>query len=117
MSTPPRPRLKSLPTATDQPSSAEPAPTPSGSGAPKVVAEGVPSAVLPDPQQGDGRYPIAWLRITAPKGATPTAHSWCMCDRDLFAAGHARVLALIEDHTAHRDLCTLRASQEERNAA
>ncbi|MFE4373274.1 hypothetical protein ACFRMN_34565 [Streptomyces sp. NPDC056835] len=117
MSTPPRPRLKSLPTATDQPGPAEPAPAPSGSGALRVVAEGVPSAVRPDPQQGDGRHPIAWLRITAPKGATPTAASWCACGRDLFAAGHRKVLALITDHTDHRDRCTLRSSQEERNAA
>ncbi|MEV4974865.1 hypothetical protein [Streptomyces scopuliridis] len=117
MSTPPRARLKSLPTTTGQPSPAEPAPAPTGSSAPKNVAEGVPSAVLPDPQKGDGRYPIAWLRITAPRDATPTAASWCVCGRDLFAAGHRKVLALIEDHTAHRDLCTLRTTQEERNAA
>uniref|UniRef100_UPI000829BE96 hypothetical protein n=1 Tax=Streptomyces lushanensis TaxID=1434255 RepID=UPI000829BE96 len=92
--------------------------TPSGSSAPKVVGrEAVPTAVRPDQQQGDGRYPVAWLRITAPHRTTPTAHSWCICGRDLFAAGHARVLALIEDHTAHRLLCPLRSPQEERNAA
>ncbi|MGW2507869.1 hypothetical protein ACWC0A_00325 [Streptomyces scopuliridis] len=117
MSTPQRPRLKSLPTTTGQPSPAEPASAPSGSGAAKVVAEGVRTAVGSDPQTGDGRRPVAWLRISAPKGATPTAASWCVCGRDLFAAGHRKVLALIEDHTAHRDLCTLRTTQEERNAA
>ena len=38
----PRPALKSLTPATDQPSPAEPAATTSGRGAPKVAAEGVP---------------------------------------------------------------------------
>ncbi|MFB6984107.1 hypothetical protein [Streptomyces scopuliridis] len=117
MSTRPHPRLEGPTAPPTSTSPAEPAPGPSGSGAPKVVAEGVPSAVRLNPQKGDGRYPVAWLRITAPKGATPTAASWCRCGRDLFAAGHRKVLALIEDHAAHRDRCTLRSSQEERNAA
>ncbi|MFJ9027295.1 hypothetical protein ACIRQP_01970 [Streptomyces sp. NPDC102274] len=117
MSTRRHPRLEGPTAATDHPRSAEPALAPSGSSAPKVAAEGVPTAVRLDPQQGDGRHPVAWLRITAPKGATPTAASWCACGRDLFAAGHRKVLALIADHTAHRDTCPLRSPQEERNAA
>ncbi|WP_334665922.1 hypothetical protein [Streptomyces cyaneofuscatus] len=84
----------------------------SGSGAPKVVAEGVPTAVRPDQQTGDGRYPIAWLTITAPRGATPTATSFCACGRNLFAAGHHKALALIADHTDHKTRCPLRATQE-----
>ncbi|MES9554960.1 MULTISPECIES: hypothetical protein [unclassified Streptomyces] len=108
--------LKSLTVTPTGPSIAEPGPAASGGGAPKVVAEGVPSSVRPDPRTGDGRYPIAWLTVTAPRGATPTATSVCDCGRNLFAAGHRRILALIEDHARHRDLCPLR-STEERNAS
>ncbi|MEW1724132.1 hypothetical protein [Streptomyces sp. NPDC093109] len=57
------------------------------------------------------------MRITAPRGAAPTAASWCVCGRDLFAAGHRQVLALIADHTAHRDICPRHTGREERNAA
>ncbi|WP_327736093.1 hypothetical protein OG749_22130 [Streptomyces nojiriensis] len=92
---------------------AEPAPTLAGSGAPKVVAEGVPSSVRPDPHADDGRRPIAWLHINAPgRGVTPSVRSWCACGRDLFAAGQHRALALIEDHVQHRALCPLLVSQE-----
>ncbi|MEV5198066.1 hypothetical protein [Streptomyces sp. NPDC053720] len=91
---------------------AGPADTPDSSGAPKDVAEGVPSSVRSDPQAGDGRYPIAWLTITAPRGATPTATSVCDCGRNLFAAGHRKILALTEDHARHRDLCPLRTTEE-----
>ncbi|MET9695599.1 hypothetical protein ABZY31_01535 [Streptomyces sp. NPDC006529] len=95
------------------PRSAEPAPTPDGSGAPKVVAEGVLSSLRPDPHGDDGRRPIAWLHISAPgRGTTPTVRSWCSCGRDLFAAGQSRALALITDHVHHRALCTLRVPQE-----
>ncbi|MFD5114859.1 hypothetical protein ACFWNG_21490 [Streptomyces sp. NPDC058391] len=117
MSTPPRPRLKSLSATPDLPRPAEQAPTPSGSSAPKVVAEGVPSAVRPDPRTDSGLHVVARLRITAPRGATPTAASSCMCGRDLFASGHHQVLALIESHAAHRTTCQLHTPQEERNAA
>ncbi|WP_206279870.1 hypothetical protein [Streptomyces luteoverticillatus] len=56
------------------------------------------------------------LRIVAPgRGAVPTATSTCACGRNRSAAGHQHVLALITDHTAHRDLCPLLT--EERNAA
>ncbi|MGW6971697.1 hypothetical protein [Streptomyces sp. NPDC054952] len=92
---------------------AEPAPAPDGRSAAKVVAEGVPTAVRSDPSWDDGRRPIAWLHIVAPgRGATPTVRSWCQCDRDLFAAGHSRALALIKDHAEHRILCLLLVSQE-----
>ncbi|MFJ9109481.1 hypothetical protein [Streptomyces sp. NPDC102283] len=111
MSAPPRPRLEGHP-PTPRLRLAGPAPAASGSGAPKVVAEGVPSAVRPDQQRGDGRYPIAWLTITAPRGATPTATSICACGRNLFAAGHHKALALIADHTDHKTRCPLRATQE-----
>ncbi|MFY0510227.1 hypothetical protein ACOMD4_07465 [Streptomyces anulatus] len=81
-------------------------------GAPKVVAEGVPTALRPDQQTGDGRFPVAWLTITAPRGTTPTATSICACGRNLFAAGHHKALALIADHTDHKTRCPLRITQE-----
>jgi len=83
----------------------------------RVVAEGVLSALRPDPQARDGRYIVGLLRITAPRGAVPTATSTCLCGRDRSAVGHGKVLALVEDHETHRDLCPLRTTQEERAAA
>ncbi|MET9916245.1 hypothetical protein ABZZ04_04060 [Streptomyces sp. NPDC006435] len=113
MNPPPRSSLKSLPTPPTNPGLAEPAPAASGSGAPKDVGrQAVPSSVRSDPQTGDGRYPVAWLTITAPRGATPTATSTCQCGRNLFAAGHHRALALINDHARHRTLCPLRTTEE-----
>ncbi|MFI8989406.1 hypothetical protein ACIG63_31145 [Streptomyces antimycoticus] len=116
--TPPRRRLKSPSTAPDRPQAAEPAPAPDGRSAPEVVGrKAVPSAVRSDRAQGDGRYPIAWLHITAPRGAVPTAHSWCACGHDRSAVGKARALALIADHEAHKNACPLRTPQEGRTAA
>jgi hypothetical protein len=86
-------------------------------GDPKGVAEGVPTAVVPAPQQGDGRYFVAWLTICTPRGATPTARSTCLCGWDRRAFGARQVLALITDHAGHRDTCPLRAPQEGRTAA
>ncbi|MVO89391.1 hypothetical protein GPA10_32720 [Streptomyces sp. p1417] len=60
---------------------------------------------------------MAWLCIVAPRGATPTATSRCECGRDRSAVGMVRVLALISEHEAHRDLCPLRTPQEGRAAA
>ncbi|MFC9911786.1 hypothetical protein [Streptomyces sp. NPDC127197] len=60
---------------------------------------------------------MAWLHIRAPRGATPTATSVCLCGRDRSAIGHRKVHALIADHEAHRDHCPLRTTQEGRNAA
>lgn len=117
MSAPPRPPLKSIPSAPSDPcAAAQAAPSPAV-GEPKGGAAGVPIAVRPDPQTGDGRYPVAWLHISAPRGAVPTDTSKCLCGRDRSAVGKARVLALIKDHTAHRDACPLRTPQEGRTAA
>ncbi|MFG2366143.1 hypothetical protein ACGFY3_31600 [Streptomyces mirabilis] len=117
MSAPSRPPLKSItPTKTMPDAAPQPVDTPAV-GEPKGVAEGVPIAVGPDPQQGDGRYPVAWLHICAPRGAVPTATSKCLCGRDRSAVGKARVLALITDHEAHRDTCPLRTPQKGRTAA
>ncbi|MFJ3618883.1 hypothetical protein ACIPSH_12115 [Streptomyces iakyrus] len=71
----------------------------------------------PDPRRNDSRYPVAWLHIVAPRGAIPTATSTCLCGRDRSAVGHARVLALIADHEAHRNACPLRTPQEGSAAA
>ncbi|MGW7457058.1 hypothetical protein [Streptomyces sp. NPDC054797] len=115
MSEIPRPPLKSITDTTDGPSSAEPARAPGGSGAPKVVAEGVPSALLPDPRPADGRRPVAWLRIVAPPSfASPTeATAWCECDKRVrTATGRPAVLQLVEAHNHHRTVCPLLATQE-----
>ncbi|MFE6907074.1 hypothetical protein [Streptomyces erythrochromogenes] len=109
---PPLP-LEGLPSTPAGPSPAKPAPARDGRGAPKVVAEGVPSSVRPNPLADDGRRPLAWLHIVAPgRGVTPSVRSWCQCGRDLFAAGQTRALALIHDHVQHRTHCPLLVSQE-----
>ncbi|MFE2218926.1 hypothetical protein ACFW93_44365 [Streptomyces canus] len=113
-----RPAGKSLTPASDSPHAADQATPRPAVGEPTGAArKGVRTAVVPDPQTGDGRYPVAWLHITAPQGATPTATSRCECGRNRSAVGHKRVLALISDHTTHRDVCPLRTPQEGRTAA
>lgn len=100
---------------TNSPRPAEPTPAPDGSGAPRVVAEGVLSSVRLDLLADDGRRPVAWLQIVAPPsyGASPSVRSWCSCGRDLFAAGRARALALVADHTQHRTACSRLTSRRE----
>ncbi|WP_369248081.1 hypothetical protein [Streptomyces sp. R41] len=117
MSAPPRPLLKSLPATSCGPRAAARAALGPAMGEPKGAAEGVTSALRPDVQQGDGRYPVAWLHISAPQSAIPTATSRCLCGWDRSAVGHRKVLALIDDHTAHRTNCPLRTTQEGRAAA
>ncbi|MCX5082723.1 hypothetical protein [Streptomyces sp. NBC_00401] len=112
-----RPLLKSIPRSTTVPRAAEPASLLAVVGEPKGVAEGVPIDVRSDPPRGDGRYPVAWLHIVAPKGAIPTATSKCECGRDRSAVGRARVFDLIDDHAFHRTVCPLRTPQEGRAAA
>ncbi|MEV7447133.1 hypothetical protein AB0O22_39350 [Streptomyces sp. NPDC091204] len=100
---------------TTGPRSAEPTVALDGSGAPKVVAEGVPSSVRHDPDADDGRRPVAWLHIVAPPsyGPSPSVRSWCSCGRDLFAAARARALALIADHEQHRTVCSRLTQRKE----
>ncbi|MET9058592.1 hypothetical protein ABZX99_12335 [Streptomyces antibioticus] len=118
MNAPTRPSLKSI---TRTPAVPQAAPQPvdtTAVGGPKDAArKGVRTAVGPEPRRGDGRYPVAWLHISAPRGAVPTATSKCACGRDRSAVSHGRVLALITDHTAHRDACPLRTPKEGRAAA
>jgi hypothetical protein len=111
MNTPPRSALKSRPSTHDRPRAAALSAVPPGVGAPKGVAEGVPSALRPDPQLGDGRYPIAWLHIAVPMGAVPTATSKCACGWDRSAIGRQKVRDLIDLHAVHRDACPLRNSE------
>ncbi|GAA3372953.1 hypothetical protein GCM10020367_30980 [Streptomyces sannanensis] len=112
------PRLECSTEATNRPQDAVQDPPRSAVGAPKGVArQGVLSALRSDPQQGDGRYPVAWLHVCAPKGAVPTATSRCACGHDRSAVGRRKVLMLIDAHTAHRDVCPLRNPQEGRTAA
>ncbi|MGP3687409.1 hypothetical protein ACTVZO_22365 [Streptomyces sp. IBSNAI002] len=100
------------------PGSAVPALASDGSGALKVVAEGVLSSVRPDPRADDGRRPVAWLHINTPgRGVTPSVRSWCACGRDLFVAGQTRALALIADHEQHRIVCHLIPTPQERRKA
>lgn len=114
--TPPPPSKSITPTTNPPPAarlrSARPA-----VGAPKGVAEGVPTAGLPDQQIGDGRHVTAWLTIRVPRKGTPTASSWCACGRDRFVSGHAKILGLVEDHEAHRDACPYRTTTSEGRAA
>ncbi|WP_314409601.1 hypothetical protein [Streptomyces sp. DSM 40484] len=117
MTSHPTPLLKSIVDTPTGSGIAEPAGPATGRSAPKIAAEGVRTALGPDPHRGDGRYPVAWLSIVAPRGAVPTATSKCLCGRDRSAVGHAKVLALITDHADHRDACPLRTPQEGRATA
>lgn len=83
------------------------------------VAEGVRTAVGPDPQSDDGRRPVAWLHITAPPDwkVTPSGRSWCICGHDQHAIGRAAVIALLKIHAQHRTLCPLLNPLEGRAAS
>ncbi len=121
MTTPTSPRLKSTPTAGRE-AAQQPNHNTSGGmnrDGRQAVLSALPTAQQPPrPATGETRSPVAWLTVRMPaKHATPTAASWCACGREARAAGHAKVLALIEDHTAHRDLCPLRTNTEGRAAA
>ncbi|WP_275463782.1 hypothetical protein [Streptomyces noursei] len=93
-------------------------PSSGGSGSKDVARRASFQSSDPHPT-GDGRYPVAWLHITAPRGAVPTATSTCLCGWNHSAIGHTKVLALIEEHQAHRDTCTWRhpAARETRKTA
>ncbi|MFV2119634.1 hypothetical protein ACE14D_14780 [Streptomyces sp. Act-28] len=112
-----RPHLKSLIPTTGHRHPAEPAPAPGGSGAPKVAAEGVRSAVRPDPHPPAGPRVVGMLHIAAPtwRGGDPSAVSFCACGRYETARGEHAVVALVTAHTVHRTACPLQA--EERTAA
>ncbi|MFI8850248.1 hypothetical protein ACIGW3_08665 [Streptomyces sp. NPDC053499] len=119
--TSPTPRLKSPNTTPESAPAAQQASHHSSSGTKgdgrQAVISALSAAQQPtSPPTGDGRYPVAWLHVRAPRGASPAATSVCACGRDRYATGQRKVLALIEDHAAHRTVCPLR-SPERRNAA
>lgn len=110
MTTTESPRLKSHTPATGQPRPAEPTATPTGRGAPKVVArQGVLSSLRPDPHPTTPTDPelfvASWIRVTAParRGSTPTGESWCRCGWHRTAAGRTNVMRLQTVHAHHRD--------------
>jgi hypothetical protein len=118
MTTRPVPPLKSIPHAPTGPDAARTATPAAAVGVPESAArQGVRTVLRSDPRRGDGRYPVGWLTVRAPYGATPSAESVCLCGRDQRALGISRVLALIADHDDHRTACPLRMNQEGRAAA
>ncbi|WP_427166577.1 hypothetical protein ACQF4J_21805 [Streptomyces sp. C1-1] len=117
MTAPTPPALDCPTNTTTGPHAAPPPVDTTAVGEPKGAArKGVRTACGPDPHGDDGRRPIAWLHIVAPR-AVLTATLRCACGHDRSAIGKPHVLALIDDHTAHRDACPLRNPQEGRPAA
>lgn len=113
MNTPPRSPLKSRRRTANRPPAAGLAVVPAAACGPA----GVPSVVRPDPHPGDGRFIVAWLHISASRGAVPTATSRCACGWDRSAVGRPKVQQLTSDHMEHRLVCPLRTPQEGRAAA
>ncbi|WP_405912480.1 hypothetical protein OG760_13735 [Streptomyces sp. NBC_00963] len=95
MNSPPRSTLKSLPAPSAGPSPAEPAPATTGQSAPKVVAEGVPTAVRPDPHTITvaGIWPGLHIR-GLDRGAIPVADWLCACGRHERVRGRKAVTEL-----------------------
>ncbi|WP_371791501.1 hypothetical protein OG285_17650 [Streptomyces sp. NBC_01471] len=89
------PLLKSLTTTPTSPSPAEPAPVTTRQGALKVVAEGVPTAVLPDPRTitVTGIGPGLHLR-GLDRGEVPVADWLCACGHHERARGRKAVTEL-----------------------
>lgn len=116
MNTPPRPPLKSLPVPTDRTRSAEPARAPSGSGAPKVAAEGVLSALRPDPHQPTQEPVFYGLHIVAEPKWRISVTAACHCGYRRHAKGRAAVVPLIEDYTSHMKTCVHHSSTGRRAA-
>ncbi|MGW6565090.1 hypothetical protein [Streptomyces sp. NPDC054975] len=117
MSHRPTPRLKSTTPTTDHAAAAEQPRPLLAVGASKVVGPG-PSLLGSDPHPTDGPRIVGMLHISAPgRRAVPTATSTCECGRNRSAVGHRKVLALIDEHAAHRDLCPLLNPSEGRTAA
>ncbi|WP_406078190.1 hypothetical protein OG337_18220 [[Kitasatospora] papulosa] len=114
MNTPPRPALKSLPSTTMGPGMAEPARGGSGGGAETVVAEGVPTAVLPDPRTVTGIRPGLRLRGLERRGF-PVADWLCACGHYERARGRRAVIELNARATVGH--CPHTTTQTRRSAA
>ncbi|WP_405778975.1 hypothetical protein [Streptomyces sp. NBC_00859] len=95
MKPPPRSPLKSLPAPSAGPSPAEPPRATTGQSAPKVVAEGVPPAVLPDPHAitVTGIWPGLKIR-GLDRGEIPVADWLCTCGHHERARGRKAVTEL-----------------------
>ncbi|MEU6945692.1 hypothetical protein ABZ957_10700 [Streptomyces sp. NPDC046316] len=119
MSPRPNPRLKSTTPTTDHSAAAEQPRHLRAVGAPKGVAEGVPSVLLPNP--GDPTPHQPGIRIHAAPvyrshydGArwskrtdgTPTAAYACACGQTGTATGLTAVAALVAEYDAHKTVCT-----------
>ncbi|MFD3944068.1 hypothetical protein [Streptomyces sp. NPDC058579] len=119
MSDRPNPRLKSITRTTDCPAAAEQPRRLRAVGASKVVAEGVTSALLPNP--GDPTPDQPGIRICAAPvyrshhdGArwstrtdgAPTAAYACACGQTGAATGANSVAALVAEYDAHKTACT-----------
>ncbi|MET9650418.1 hypothetical protein ABZZ44_09095 [Streptomyces sp. NPDC006460] len=131
MNNPPPPRLKSHTPTLYRPGAAEQARHLTVVGAPKGVAEGVPTAVRLDLQPTSDSPGI---RIYAPPvyrhhddgarwstrpGDTPAAAYACACGQTGTATGPNTVAALVAEYTAHKTACPEAhvPAREERNAA
>lgn len=109
--------LKSMPVTTAGPRRAEPAPASPGSGAPKVAAEGVPIAVLPDPRTVTvtGIQPGLTVRGLG-RNELPVADWLCTCGHHERARGRRAVTELTTRACVGQ--CPHNASpQSRRNAA
>ncbi|WP_328895198.1 hypothetical protein [Streptomyces sp. NBC_00236] len=115
MSTRPRLRLEGLPPPTHR-SIAEPAPGASGSGAAKVVAEGVRIAVLPDPRTVtvSGIQPGLTVRGIG-RNEMPVADWLCTCGHHERARGRKAVTELTT--RAHVGQCPHNAPDQSRRTA
>ncbi|WP_228994530.1 hypothetical protein [Streptomyces sp. DH8] len=108
-------RFKSLPATPNSPQAANRAAGPAGGGVPKVVAEGVRVAVLPDPHTVTvtGIRPGLTVRGLG-RNQIPTADWLCACGHHERARGRERVTDLTTrarvDHCPHTE-------QHRRNAA
>ncbi|WP_327689298.1 hypothetical protein [Streptomyces tubercidicus] len=116
MSTRPHPPLEGQPARSTGPNSAEPTLTPSGSGAPKVGAEGVLSAVRPDLQTVTvtGIRPGLDIRGLG-RDSLPVADWLCACGHHERARGRAAVVELT--HRVQVGHCPHRTPETDRKKA
>ncbi|MEU9701967.1 hypothetical protein [Streptomyces sp. NPDC047981] len=119
MTTPPPPPLKSHTPASDGPSVAEQPRHLRAVGAPRGVAEGVSSALLPNPSDPTPEQPGIRIyaapvyrshydgaRWSTRTDGTPTAAYACSCGQTGYATGLSTVAALVAEYTAHKTACT-----------
>ncbi|MEU5547356.1 hypothetical protein AB0G85_34155 [Streptomyces sioyaensis] len=121
MSTPPTTPLKSSSPTTGYARPAEPAPAPSGSGAPKGVArKGVLSVLRPDPHTSPGpdRERVFFgLHVVAEPAWRISVTAACPCGYQRQVNGRARVVQTIEDYVRHKETCSRHTALGERGHA